>query len=128
MSDLCKAWLEAKETERQAIETRRTIEDELTKEFAVREDFDGTVNLELGDYKIKLVGRLTHKVDSDKVEELAREAGLEEYIRLFFRWKAELNVSNWKKASPEITSALAAAITTAPGRPSYQIEKKSVEV
>jgi len=114
-------WIEAKEKERQAVEQRRAAEDELSKLLDVDEAKDGTVNLHLGPYRVKVVSRLNRKVDSDKLQDVAREAGLSDYLPTLFRWKAEINLSSWRSADEKITNPLLEAITTVPSRPSYQI-------
>jgi len=114
-------WIEAKEKERQAVEQRRAAEDELSKLLDVDEAKDGTTNLHLGPYRVKVVSRLNRKVDSDKLQDVAREAGLSDYLPTLFRWKAEINMSSWRSADEKITNPLLEAITTVPSRPSYQI-------
>jgi len=120
-------WIDAKEAERQAVELRRELEDKMTEYFALAPDLDGTETFDRGDYVVKVVGRLNHKVDGEAVQEIAQANGLTDYISMLFRFKPELNISNWKKSSVEITKIFAPAITTTPGRPSYSIEKKSEE-
>ena len=119
---LSEAWLTAKEAERRAIEARREIEDELIRIVGIDETHEGTLNLEtkMG-HTIKIVGRMTRKVDADKVQELAAEHGLTEHLSSLFRWKPEINITAWKRASPEITAVLTDAVTVTPGRPSFSI-------
>ena len=126
MSDaqLAAEWLEAKETERQAIERRRAIEDHLAMRFELPVDLDGTKNIKKGGYQFKVVGRLTRKIDSDLLQELAAEHGLSDHLSSLFRWKPELNMSAWKAADESITRPLAGAITAKPGRPSFTLTKK----
>jgi hypothetical protein len=63
-------------------------------------------------------------VDAEAAQELAAEHGLEAHIEQLFRWKPELNKKAWDSASAEITGALAPAVTTTAGRPSFTIETK----
>lgn len=114
-------WIEAKEKERQAVEQRREAEDQLSKLLAVDDSKDGTVNLHLGPYKVKVVSRLNRKVDGEKLQDVAREAGLSDYLPTLFRWKPEINLSSWRSADEKITNPLLEAITTIPSRPSYTI-------
>lgn len=115
-------WLDAKEQERQAIEARRLIEDQLIAKMDIPESLDGTKTTKAEGYTIKVTGRLTHKVDSEMAQELAAEAGISEHLSSLFRWKPEINMSAWKSADATITAALAPAITTKPGRPSFSIQ------
>ena len=117
-------WLEAKETERQAVEARRAIEDELIQLFQVDDTKDGSKTYKPEGYKVKVTTRLNRKVDVDVLIDLASQAGIgQEHLQALFRWKPEINLREWQNASPEITGPLAPAITTKPGRPSFSIER-----
>ncbi len=117
-------WIEAKAAEKAAQDKRRIIEDEIITAFDISENLDGTLNLEDKGYKLKLVGRMNRKVDADKLQEVARDAGLESLLSSLFRWEPEINMTIWKATDPAITSVLSKAITVKPGRPSFSIEKE----
>lgn len=117
-------WLEAKETERQAVEARRAIEDELIQLFQVDDTKDGSKTYKPEGYKVKVTTRLSRRVDADTLIDLASQAGIgQEHLQALFRWKPEINLREWQNAAPEITGPLAPAITTKPGRPSFSIER-----
>ena len=119
---LSEAWLQAKEAERMAVEARRAVEDELVRILGITEQMEGTINAKtLTGHSIKVVGRLSRKVDADKVQELAAEHGLTEHLSSLFRWKPEINLTAWKATSPEITAVLADAVTVTASRPSFSI-------
>jgi len=124
LSDLSAQWLAAKETEKAAQEERRLIEDRMLSLIGLPEAFEGTENAEAGEYKIKLVGRLNHKIDADRLQEIAAEHGLTDHLGSLFRWKPEINARVWKAADESITNTLLEAITTTLGRPSFSIEEK----
>ena len=125
LEDACRAWQEAKEAEASASAKRRQIEDTMLSLIGLPETLDGTENAEApGGYKIKITGRMNRKVDAEKLQELAAEAGLSEHLASLFRWKPEVNISVWKAAAPSITAPLTGAITTTAGRPSFKIERK----
>ena len=124
LQELSELWLEAKEKERMAIEARRIYEDQMIALMKVPDNLDGTQNQKSGSYAIKVVGRLNRKVDSDKLQELAIEAGLQDHLSSLFRWKPEINAAVWKSADASITTPLLGAITTTPGRPSFTITKE----
>ncbi len=124
LSDLSAQWLAAKETEKAAQEERRLIEDRMLSLIGLPEAFEGTENAYAGEYKIKLVGRLNHKIDADRLQEIAAEHGLTDHLGSLFRWKPEINARVWKAADESITKTLLEAITTTPGRPSFSIEEK----
>lgn len=124
IDELSSAWMEAKEAERVAVERRRAIEDHLALVMELSPELDSTVTRKDGNYVIKAVGRLNRKVDSEKLQELAAEAGLTDHLSTLFRWKPEIEMKAWKATDPSITSALADAITVTPGRPSFTITTK----
>lgn len=124
VDELSSAWIEAKEAERVAVERRRAIEDHLALIMELSPDLDSTVTKKDGGYVIKAVGRLNRKVDSDKLQELAAEAGLTHHLSSLFRWKPEIEMKAWKSCDPSITAVLADAITVTPGRPSFTITTK----
>lgn len=124
ITSLAAKWLEAKEQERMAIERRRIIEDQIAVELVLPVDIDSTMTFTPGKYVIKTVGRLNRKVDSERLQELAAEAGLTDHLSTLFRWKPEIDMKAWKATDPSITSALADAITVTPGRPSFTITTK----
>jgi hypothetical protein len=122
--DLLTAWMEAKEAERAAQERRRDLEDQIAAALKVPADLDGTMRRDFDDVEIKIVGRIDRKVDTDALQDLAREAGLTDHLSALFRWKAEINAKAWERADESITKPLTGAITTKPGRPSFSIAKK----
>lgn len=116
-------WIASKEAEKEAVEYRRLIEDRISELSEIKEDFEGTNSFETDGYKVKIVGRITRKVDSEILQEVAAENGLTEHLSTLFRWSADINANAWKNASESITGQLSKAITSKPGRPSYSIEK-----
>lgn len=120
-------WLAAKEAEKLAQEERRKVEDELLSLIGFSETFEGTQNSEQDGYKVKIVGRMNRKVDSDALQDLAREHGLETFLTSLFKWEADLKLTAWKATDKSITDLLAPAITTKPGRPSFSIEEKEAK-
>lgn len=121
---LYQRWLDAKKAEKEALDLRRAIEDELVMELDIAKTLDGTQNIETDGYKVKVVGRLDRKVNADKLQDLAAEHGLTQHLSSLFRWKPEVNASAWKSADPLITAPLQDAITTTNGRPSFTITKE----
>jgi len=113
-------WVNAKQQEKIAVETRRKLEDDLIKRFG--SNVEGTRNVKAEGYKIKIVERVSNKVDGDKLQELAQEAGLTDHLGQLFRWTPTINAAAWKYADVSITEALLGAVTTTAGRPSFNIE------
>ena len=123
LENLSQSWINAKQTEQAAIDTRRAIEDELVRLLAVDPSEEGTDTRTIGLYDVKIVNRLTRKVDSDKIQEIAAEKGLSEHLSQLLRWKPEINMTVWKRADERITKPLLGAVTTTPGRPSFTITR-----
>jgi hypothetical protein len=124
MNELSKMWLIAKENEASAMGDRRKIEDRIKKLAKIAEDLEGTETVTPDYFTIKIVGRIDRKIDSDKLQELAAEAGLTEHLSSLFRWTPEINMAIWKASDERITRPLAGAITAKPGRPSFKITIK----
>lgn len=117
------AWIDAKEAERVAIDTRRELENRMIQEFEIPETLEGTRNIKADGYEVKIVGRMNRRINGDDLQVLATEAGLESTLSTLFRWKPEIIAAAWKSADKSITDVLSGAITTAPGRPSFSIEQ-----
>lgn len=122
--ELIQEWIDAKRDEAEAIERRRWAEDTLIKSLGLSSDFEGTENYLIGDYKVKVVGRMNRKVDSERLQAIAAEHGLSQHLGALFRWKPEIVATAWKSADPSITNPLLGAVTTTPGRPSFSIDTK----
>jgi hypothetical protein len=121
LDDLIEQWRKAKQTEAEAVEQRRQIEDTIAVIIGLPEDFEGTLKVS---GILKITGRVDRKVDTDALQDLAREAGLSDHLSALFRWKAEINAKAWDAAADSITRPLAGAITAKPGRPSFTITNK----
>lgn len=117
-------WCEAKNAEAAAISLRRECEDRMLSLIGIAENAEGTTNAEAPGFKIKVAARIDRKVDGDLAQELAAKHGLEAHLPALFRWKPELNKSQWDHAAQNIRDALAPAITAKPGRPSFSIVKE----
>jgi|TARA_R110002020_G_scaffold426204_1_gene635578 hypothetical protein len=115
-------WLKAKEDEKAATERRRELEDHLLSLIGIPENLEGVENVETDKgHKIKITGRMSRKVDGEKLQEIAAEAGLTDHLPRLFRWKPEINLAAWKGTAKSITDRLLAAVTTKTGRPSFII-------
>lgn len=124
---LAQQWLDEKQTERDAADRRRAIEDRLTELIGKDAADESTTTTKSGEYVVKVNGSISRKVDGDKLQELAHEHGLFDHLHVLFRWKPELNKAKWEAADASITAPLASAITAKAGRPSFKIEKKEVK-
>ena len=120
---LYQRWLEAKKMETLAVAERRELEDQMIDTFAIPKDLDGTVKHAIDGYVIKTEGRINKRIDADKLQLLASEAGLSEHLSSLFRWKPEINAKAWGAASDAVTQPLLGAITSTPGRPTFTITK-----
>jgi hypothetical protein len=120
---LYQRWLDAKKMEALAVAERRELEDQMAVQFAIPKDLDGTIKQELDGYIIRMEGRINKKIDADKLQLLAAEAGLSEHLSSLFRWKPEINAKAWGAAADAVTKPLLGAITSTPGRPTFTITK-----
>jgi hypothetical protein len=120
LDDLTTAWRKAKDAETAAQAERRQIEDTIAAIVDLAADLDGTVT----HGALKITGRIDRKVDAERLQELAREAGLTDHLSGLFRWRPEINRKAWDAASESITRPLLGAITSKPGRPSFAITDK----
>ena len=123
LENLLRYWIDSKQREQIAIDARREIEDRLVSILGVDPSDEGTDTRTIGLYDVKIVNRLTRKVDSDKIQEIATEQGLSEHLSQLLRWKPEINMTVWKRADERITKPLLGAVTTTPGRPSFTITR-----
>jgi hypothetical protein len=126
LDTLASVWLELKDDERKVTDMRRDIEDQILSLVGLPDTFEGTETA--GDEMvIKMTTRMNKKIDSDKLQELAAENGIESSLSSLFRWKPEINAAAWKSCSSDITDVLLGAITTTPGRPSFSITPKGTK-
>lgn len=121
LDQLAEAWVAAKAMEIAGIEGRRAIEDEMAALLPIPTEGSITQG------RVKVTARLTRKVNGDKLQEIARDHGLENHLSSLFRWTPAINAKVWQKTAEEITRPLLRAITTTPGRPTFAVadeEKK----
>ena len=121
LDDLISQWRKAKDAETTAQAERRQIENIIASVVSLADDLDGTLTIS---GVLKITGRIDRKVDGDKLQELAKEAGLTDHLSGLFRWKPEINRKAWDAAADSITRPLLGAITSKPGRPSFAITDK----
>jgi hypothetical protein len=125
LDTLSQRWIDAKRIERDAIENRRAAENSLLSLIGIPQALEGTETIDTDTgYSLKIVGRLTRRVDASKLQQIALEFGLSEHLNSLFRFKPEINLSVWKNSDPKITTPLLEAITTTPGRASFTITKE----
>ncbi len=124
LEELSSAWIYFKDAEKTAVEARRAIEDKIIALTGLPREFEGSKTFEHSDYQFKTVGRFNRKVDAEKLQDIAAEHGLTNYLPNLFRWSADINKAAWEAADAKITIPLLGAITTTPSRPSFTITKK----
>lgn len=123
IEQLALEWKRAKETETDAAQERREVEDEMVRLLEINSEREGTVNFDLAGYEIKIVSRFNRKVDTDLLQQLSAEFDLEQFIYALFRWKADVDMKAWKASPDHVTKILSQAVTTTAGRPSFSITK-----
>ena len=115
-------WLEAKRIEREIVAQRRDLEDEMLRQLQV-DDVEGSQTLKREGFKVRVTNRYNRKVDSDLLQDIATEEGLDHLLPVLFRWKPEIKLKEWQSADESAKQKLARAITTTPGRASFYIEE-----
>ena len=123
LANLAEEWLAAKDRERAAVAERRKAEDQLLSLIGVPESFEGTETATPDGFEIKITGRMTRKVDAEKVAEIAREKGITAKAKKLFRWKAEINAAAWKALDDDVVALFHDAVTTQPARASFAIKR-----
>jgi len=119
---LYQAWLNAKQAEETAIKVRRDLEDQMVKQFNIDSTMEGTKNITTSEgFTVKIIGRLTRKVNAERLQELAAEHGLSDHLASLFKWTPTIVSDQWESADPSITEPLLDAITTTAGRPTFKI-------
>lgn len=124
MPNIYQAWLNAKAAEAAAIKERRMIEDVLVSQFNIDAAQDKSNTVKQDGYKINITTRLTQKIDSDLLQEIAAEHGTSEHLSSLFSWTPKLVKKEWNATDESITAPLLKAFTTKPGRPTFKITKE----
>jgi len=121
--ELCHQWETLKSAEREAVEARRMVEDEIIRRAGIREGDEGTRKFGT----LKIACRIDIRVDSDIAQQCAAEHDMTEHLTGLFRWKPELRIREWSGAHETIQRAFSPALTSKPARPSFSIatEKES---
>lgn len=121
LQQLSEEWLEAKSVEKDAIEQRRMIEDEMVRLLGIQQTDEGTKKVEASPFVIKIASRINRKVDGDIAQDIAAEHDMYDHLSVLFRWKPELSMTAWDGVGDNVKSVFARAITATPGRPSFTI-------
>ncbi len=124
LQKLAEDWMEAKSVERDAVEQRRLIEDEMVRLLGVEQADEGTKKIEASPFVIKIACRINRKVDGDLAQEIAAENDMHDHLGLLFRWKPELSMAAWDGVGDNVKQVFARAITATPGRPSFTITQE----
>lgn len=113
---------EAQNAEKKAKEHRMELENQMAKAIGMPDSWEGSMTNKVGNYKIKVSRRMNVKIDADRLNDLARENGLDAQLRTLFRWKPEIAKAAWDEAAPETIKALSPAIERTPGKASFAVE------
>lgn len=123
INELAAQILEAKANEKRAADWRRHLEAEMVSLLGVSEDEEGANTFEPDGsrYKVTVTCKINRRVDGDKLQDLAQEAGLFDHLQSLFRWKPSIDMKAWKAADAAITAPLLSAITAKAGKPVVKI-------
>jgi hypothetical protein len=122
--NIFEAWIAAKEAEREAVEERRMLEDALVRELSLAQA-EGSKTIRKDGFVIKVTQRFNRRIDADTLQEIAIENGIDHLLGDLFRWKPEIDTKAWKATDESLTKPLLNAITTTPGRPSFNIQQEA---
>jgi hypothetical protein len=124
LQKLAEEWMEAKSAEKEAVEQRRLIEDELVRLLEIQQTDEHSRKIDADPFIIKIACRINRKVDGDLAQEIAAENDMQDHLGLLFRWKPELSMTAWDGVGDNVKQVFARAITATPGRPSFTITKE----
>jgi len=124
MTNIYQQWLEAKAAESAARATRLEIEKQICTAHEFDKTFGGVATHEVEKYVVKITGRITRKVDVEKVRDIAINNNLEGQLENLFRWKCEIDARNWKAAGADTTDVFLPAIESKPGKPAVTVVPK----
>jgi len=125
LDTLSEKWKELKEEEKRIKKERENIENLIFELMEVDDKKEGTETIETDNNVLSVRTRLNRKVDGEKLQLLARENGLPfDILSTLFRWKAEVELKNWRNADCKITDILKDAITEKPAKPSIIVKER----
>ena len=119
---------DAKEAEARAKAAREAIERELAAAIGVPETWTGSTTSEICGFKVTCTRRDNVRIDADVVRGIAAESSaLDQYSKLVFRWKPEIDKKAWDAAPDDVIKAFSAAVTRTPGKISFALKTKSAD-
>ena len=124
MTNMYQQWIEAKAAESAARASRLEIEKQICEAHEFDRTYEGVATHEVEDYTVKITGRITRKVDVEKVRDIAINNNLEGQLENLFRWKCEIDARNWKSVGNSITAPFLPAIESKPGKPAVTVVPK----
>ena len=113
---------EAQNAEKKAKEHRMELENQMAKAIGMPDSWEGSMTSKVGNYKVKVSRRMNVKIDADRLNDLARENGLDAQLQTLFRWKPEIAKAAWDEADPGTIKVLSPAIERTPGKASFAVE------
>lgn len=121
LETLTAEWLAAKADENAANKRRGEIEAQITALLPV--STEGTVNAQVGEYRIGVRYGVTRKVDTEKLQAMWGQLGAK--AQDCFKWKADVALPKLRALQeyvPAEYTKLAAVIEAKPSKPSVSIE------
>lgn len=111
-----------KDQEAELKKQRKEAEEWLMKTLGYDATKEGTVHYGDEDNFVTFSVDRDYKVDTDKLGELIQQNQISEYTSdRVFRWKAEVNATEWKNLGEDVKTILAQAVTSKTGSPSIKI-------
>lgn len=122
-AEIINALYEAKQQEAAARERRMELEAQLAEAIGVPDDWEGSKTRQAEGYKVVCTRKMNHRIDADKLKQIAMDNFLGMVVEQCFRWKPEIIKREWDAESEEHKRLFAPAITTTPGKVSFSVEK-----
>ena len=111
-----------KDQEAELKKQRKEAENWLMETLGYDATREGTVHYGDEDNFVTFSVDRDYKVDTDKLGELIQQNQISEYTSdRVFRWKAEVNATEWKNLGEDVKTILAQAVTSKTGSPSIKI-------
>ena len=125
LSTLATAWAQAKADEDAARARRIDIEKYLVAEMPQKDE--GAVRADADGLRITVTHKLTRSADTDALR--VHWCDLSQPARDCLRWLADINLTELRKASPEVLHELSPYLTVKPAKPAVKVEAaQAVEV
>lgn len=120
---MLREWNEAKQESKRWTEQESILREKLIRELFTADSDEGTQSILLdGDWKLKVVKKLTYTLNNDTGEVSAIYASLPDSVaKELIRWKPDLNLSSYKHADKSTQDLFKNVLTIKPAKPQLDL-------